>query len=91
MPFPNQTWSAGDGQMRISLDSVLGIQSDTSGVVWLLDNGMRGGVVPKLVGWDSRTDELARVIHLPPPATPANGFVNDLAAQNDLTSNFARN
>ncbi len=79
VPFPNELWSGGDGQSRIALDSVLGLQSDTSGVVWLLDNGMRSGVVPKLVGWDSRRDELARVIHLPPPVTPANAFVNDLA------------
>ena len=79
VPFPNHAWSSGDGQMHVALDSVLGIQSDSNGVVWLLDNGMRGGVVPKLVGWDSRRDELARVIHLPPPVTPANAFVNDLA------------
>ncbi len=40
---------------------------------------MRAGSVLKLVGWDSRGEKLARVIYLPPPVTPANAFVNDLA------------
>ena len=77
--FPNEAWNAGGAGTRVALDSVLGIQSDANGVVWMLDNGMRAGSVPKLVGWDSRGDKLARVIYLPPPVTPANAFVNDLA------------
>jgi sugar lactone lactonase YvrE len=47
--------------------------------VWLLDNGRRGGVTPKLVAWDTRNDSLARIIHLPAPVTPDDAFVNDLA------------
>lgn len=79
VPFPNQVWSGGDVRSGIALDSVLGIQSDRTGIVWMLDNGMRSGVTPKLVGWNSRHDKLARVIYLPPPVTPENAFVNDLA------------
>lgn len=78
VPFPDVRW-AGGGTAEISLDSVLGIQSDSSGRVWMLDNGMRSGNVPKLVAWDTRTDRLHRVIHLPPPATREGAFVNDLA------------
>ncbi len=79
MPFPNQAWSGGDVRSGVALDSVLGIQSDGTGIVWMLDNGMRSGVTPKLVGWDSRHDKLARVIYLNQPVTPENAFVNDLA------------
>ena len=79
MPFPNRAWSGGDARSGSALDSVLGIQSDSKGVVWMLDNGMRSGVTPKLVGWDSRNDTLVRVIYMPPPVTPGNAFVNDLA------------
>ena len=77
-PFPNSQLASG-GKCVMALDSVLGIQSDSRGVVWMLDNGMRNGVVPKLLGWDTRSDQLARIIHLPPPATVKNSFVNDLA------------
>lgn len=82
-PFPNFEWSVGGKTDRIALDTVLGIQSDSNGVVWMLDNGMRGGSIPKLVGWDSRREQLARLIYLPAPVTAKNSFVNDLAV--DLT------
>lgn len=76
-PYPNRQWAAGAGPE--ALDSVLGIQSDAQGVVWMLDNGRRTGATPKLVGWDSRRDRLVRIIYLPPPIVPPDGFVNDLA------------
>ena len=77
-PFPNSLLASG-GKCVMALDSVLGLQSDSRGVVWMLDNGMRNGAVPKLLGWDTRSDQLARIIHLPPPVTVTNSFVNDLA------------
>lgn len=78
VPFPNAQWAAGEPQ-RYSLDSVLGIQSDSRGRVWMLDNGMRSNRTPKLVAWDTASARLLRVIHLPAPATPEGAFVNDLA------------
>lgn len=77
-PFPDKHW-AGGSQTGIALDTVLGLQSDTRGTVWMLDNGRRGGTTPKLVAWDTRAHELERVIHLPPPVTVSGSFVNDLA------------
>jgi len=74
-----------------SLDSVLGVQCDASGVVWMLDNGLRGGSLPKLVGWDVAKNRLARLITFKPPVVPRvpsvpdNAFFNDLAV--DLTHN----
>ena len=82
-PFPDEHWNAGDEPGYLALDSVLGIQSDTRGIVWMLDNGMRNDITPKLVAWDTRTDRLHRIIHLPPPLVPEDQFVNDLAV--DLT------
>lgn len=46
-PFPNEHWNAGDEPGGLALDSVLGIQSDTRGIVWMLDNGMRNDITPK--------------------------------------------
>ncbi len=86
LPFPNEEWSKGGQREQIALDSVLGIQSDAQGIVWMLDNGIRGKSIPKLVGWDSLNHKLAKLIYLPPPVTPNNAFINDLAV--DLTHNF---
>ncbi len=43
----------------------------------MLDDGMRSGVTPKLVGWDTKADKLHRVIYLPAPIAPKDAFVND--------------
>ena len=82
VPFPDAWWAVGF-QSRLALNSVLGIQSDPRGVVWMLDNGMRGGVIPKLVGWDTQLNRLERLITLPRPVTAENSFVNDLAVDRD--------
>ena len=37
---------------------------------WMLDNGMRSGVTPKLVGWNTKADKLHRLIYLPTPIAP---------------------
>jgi sugar lactone lactonase YvrE len=77
-PFPSAALASSEsGEFR--LYSVLGIQSDSRGVVWMLDNGLRGNAIPKVVAWDSRAGDLQRVILLPEPIAPDNAFVNDLA------------
>jgi sugar lactone lactonase YvrE len=79
VPFPNKELSDSDSISDLKLDSVLGIRSDVNGIVWMLDNGMRSGVTPKLVGWDTRNNKLHQVIHLPTPIAPKDAFVNDFA------------
>lgn len=64
---------------KISFESVLGIQADANGYLWILDNGNQSKSLPKLVAWDIRQSQLARIIYLPPPITLSNSFVNDLA------------
>lgn len=77
-PFPNPDIASGRDP-DITLYSVLGIQSDSKGIVWMLDNGMRGGATPKLVAWNTRKDKPHKIIMLPEPLTPPDAFVNDLA------------
>ncbi|MGH8547466.1 MAG: L-dopachrome tautomerase-related protein [Methylococcales bacterium] len=79
LPFPNQALNDRAGHSDLTLDSVLGIRTDRNGVVWMLDTGIRSGVTPKLVGWDTEAERLHRVIYLPPPIAPENSFVNDFA------------
>ncbi|CAG7856081.1 hypothetical protein MCAMS1_00439 [biofilm metagenome] len=78
MPFPNKELADIDSKAELRLDSVLGIRS-ANGIVWMLDNGMRSGVTPKLVGWDIKADKLHQVIMLPPHVAPKDAFVNDFA------------
>lgn len=77
-PFPNAELNDRHNSVGLKLDSVLGIRT-AGGIVWMLDNGMRSGVSPKLVGWDSKTDRLHRVINFPPSVVPKDQFVNDFA------------
>lgn len=77
--FPRASMNTPDAAGALKLDSVLGLQSDKKGVVWMLDNARRGETTPKLVAWDTKNDELEKVIYLPQPATIATSFVNDLA------------
>jgi len=83
VPFPNAEWNDPSRPADQRLDTVLGIQSDPDGIVWMLDNGMRGNVTPKLVAWDTTTDSLHRVIKLPQPITRETSFLNDLAVDSE--------
>ena len=86
VPFPNPRWASAPDDDGIGMTAVLGIRAQWDGVVWMLDNG-GGASIPKLVGWNTVTDRLHRVIHIPPPATRDNSFHNDLAL--DLARNLA--
>jgi len=83
VPFPNSEWNDQDRPDAERLDSVLGIQVDTERIVWMLDNGMRSGITPKLVGWDLKNDRLYKTIDLPEPVSLPNSFLNDLAVDRD--------
>lgn len=79
-PFPNAVLNNRDpSNKEFRLDSVLGIRSDSHGIVWMLDNGMRSNIVPKLVAWDTRLNKLHQVIELPIPISVKGSFVNDFA------------
>jgi sugar lactone lactonase YvrE len=79
LSFPNAAISRGEAGAPFALDAVLGLQCDKKGVVWMLDNGRRSEVTPKLVGWDSSKNKLVKIIYLPAPATIDSSFINDLA------------
>lgn len=64
------------------VDSVLGIQADRDGVVWMLDNGMRSGKPRRVVGWDAERDRKVADIDLG-KAAPRDAFVNDLVVDRD--------
>ncbi len=61
-----------------NVNSVLGLQADAEGVVWLLDNAMRGGTTRRLVAWDASEQRLVADIDLT-KVTTDQSFLNDLA------------
>ena len=77
-PFPNEEWSTAPDEDGVGLSAVIGVQSDRRGMVWILDMGGEG-LPPKLVAWDTRRDELHRVLTIPPHATVPNSFQQDFA------------
>ncbi|MFH0825348.1 MAG: L-dopachrome tautomerase-related protein [Pseudomonadota bacterium] len=84
IPFPNREWNLGNGTGDKALDSVLGVQCDADGVVWMLDNGLRSGARPKVVAWNTRENRLERIIRLEPPVVPDIAVAPDYAFINDL-------
>ncbi len=61
-----------------NVNSVLGLQADAEGIVWLLDNAMRGGTTRRLVAWDPSEEGLVADIDLT-KVTTAQSFLIDLA------------
>lgn len=68
-PFPNAQWNTPRKGTDQYLDNVLGLRSDESGVVWIIDMGFRTQITPKLVGWNTRTNRLERIYYMPEPIT----------------------
>lgn len=81
-PYPTEAWAHAPGGDGIGLHSPLGLQVDTSGILWVIDNAEgvhRGEGGPKVLAWDTRAEELHRVVEVPAPASTASSFVNDIA------------
>ncbi len=77
--FPNEVWSrAPQPGSDVGMHAVLGIESDSRGVVWMLDLGS-ASTPAKLVAWDTTQDALHRLIEIGPPAKGPNSFIQDLA------------
>jgi sugar lactone lactonase YvrE len=96
-PYPSADWQScrnADGSWKSDfhrcLDWVLGLHTDANGILWLLDSakttdkaaGRPAALVPKLVGWNTRSNQLERIIDISPEATITesqhNDFVVDL-------------
>ncbi|HYO51322.1 L-dopachrome tautomerase-related protein [Archangium sp.] len=77
-PYPTEQWASAPGPDGTGLQTVIGLESDGNGVLWLLDNGKGGGEGAKLVGWDTRGEKLVKTIPLPQPVAVPNSFLQDL-------------
>ena len=78
-PFPNREMNTGEGNSPLILDSVLGVECDKDGIVWMLDNGRRNEKPPKLVAWNTKRKKLHRVVPITEGALVETSFLDDLA------------
>ena len=76
-PYPNVAWNTPRKSDDLWFDSVLGIRSDSKGIVWILDMGQREGLTPKLVGWNTHTNTLEKIYYIPKPASIKTSQLND--------------
>ena len=77
-PFPNEKMSTGDPSGPTPLDAIEGLQTDKDGLIWLLDNGRRTEVPPKILAWNPDRQRVQVVFNLSPPAVVLGSFVSDL-------------
>lgn len=75
-PFPTQDWADGPELGKVGLASVIGVHSDSKGVVWILDMGAEN-TPSKLIAWDSVNHKLVDTIELSKSALVANSFLQD--------------
>ena len=77
-PFPNEKISTGDPGVATPLDAIEGLQTDKEGMIWMLDNGRRSEVPPKIVAWSPDRQTVQKVFNLSPPAVVPGSYVSDL-------------
>ncbi|WP_137167549.1 L-dopachrome tautomerase-related protein [Salinimonas lutimaris] len=75
-PFPNTDWADGPQTGEVGLSAVIGIHSDSQGVVWMLDMGSESAPA-QLVAWNSVSDTLVKIIELGKDSLHENSFIQD--------------
>ncbi|MCG9791882.1 major royal jelly family protein [Flavobacterium algicola] len=82
-PFPNVSWNTLREHDDHYLSNVLGIRNDENGVVWMLDMAQRNDVLPKIVGWNTKKNQLERIYYLPKMVAPKHSQPNDMVVDTE--------
>ncbi|MEM9330806.1 MAG: L-dopachrome tautomerase-related protein [Pseudomonadota bacterium] len=81
-PYPTPDWArapTGDGD---GLRGVLGLRVDREGILWMLD-GQGENQTGRVVGWNTRNEELHAIYYIGQPAARPTSFLNDLAVDRE--------
>ena len=81
-PYPTEDWARapeGDGN---GLNGVLGLRVDRDGILWMLD-GQNAERTGRVIGWNTRTEELHAIYYIGQPVARAFSFLNDLAVDRE--------
>lgn len=82
-PFPTEAMALAEASAPVVLDAVEALQTDRDGIIWVLDNGRRSEMPPKLVAWDDDEQRVQMVRVLAAPATVPGSFVADFVIDPD--------
>lgn len=63
-PFPNKKWNTPRENDDQYLSNVLGVRNDKNGVVWMIDMAQRNAIKPKIVGWNTKTNQLEKIYYI---------------------------
>ena len=78
-PYPNENWAyAAQDHKSGGLYGVLGLNIDKNGILWLLD-AAGPDHAGRLVGWNTKKEQLHKIIYLAKPVITDSSFLNDLA------------
>lgn len=77
VPFPTDAIARADASAAVILDAVEALHTDHDGVVWILDNGRRSEMAPKIVAWNDEDSKVQMMRALTPPATVPGSFLAD--------------
>lgn len=83
VPFPSDAIARADASGPVILDAVEALHRDHDGIVWILDNGRRSEMPPKIVAWDDNESKVQMVRAITPPATVPGSFLSDFVIDPD--------
>jgi sugar lactone lactonase YvrE len=78
-PFPTLPISQAAPGEPFVLDAVEGMQLGKNDIIWLLDNGRRSEITPRVIAWEHKQERLHRIYHLVAPAVLPGSVLDDLA------------
>lgn len=78
VPFPNETMNTPGSGDPLLLDSVMGVACDSRGIVWMLDSGRRSAADAKLVAWDTKRNQLHKVVVIDSHALTPSSFLTNI-------------
>lgn len=77
-PFPTLDWADGPETGSVGFTSVIGVHSDSQGIVWVLDMGSET-TPAQLVAWDTVKNTHHKTIQINASSLQPNSFIQDFA------------
>ncbi|MEL6236230.1 MAG: L-dopachrome tautomerase-related protein [Pseudomonadota bacterium] len=81
-PYPTEAWARAPVEDGDGLNGVLGLRADREGILWMLD-GQGENQTGRVVGWNTRTEELHAIYYIGAPVARPFSFLNDLAVDRE--------
>ena len=80
--YPTDDWARAPSEDGDGLNGVLGLRVDREGILWMLD-GQGENQTGRVVGWNTKTEELHAIYYIGQPTARPFSFLNDLAVDRE--------